>query len=138
MKLADLYSGQRPFSNDEEIISTVKRSKYFNENEEDLTKAKKIQLLDTSKQRTYLISTEKRIYKVLDDRRSDHPKITWSRKIDKVFEGHTLKANLESRSERSYNLVFDASPDRLNLVSKKLFANIKFDEAISKLVEDDG
>ena len=138
MKIADLYSGQRPFSSDEEIILTIKRSKYFNENEEDLSKARKIQLLDTSKQRTYLISTDKRIYKVLDDRRSDLPKITWSRKIEKVFDGHTLKATLEPRSERSYKLVFDASPDRLNLVSKKLFANIKFEDAISKLVEDDG
>lgn len=138
MKLADFYSGQRPFSTDNEIVSTVKSSKYFNAINEDLSKAKKIQLLDTSKQRTYLISTKERIYKVLDDRRSDHPKITWSRKIDKVFEGHTLKASLEPRSERSFNLVFDASPDRLNLVSKKLFANIEFDEAISKLIENDG
>ncbi len=138
MKIADLYSGQRPFSIDEEIILTVKRSKYFNENEEDLSKAKVIQLLDTSKQRTYLISTIKRIYKVLDDRRSDRPKITWSRKIEKVFDGQTLKATLKPRSERSYKLVFEASPDRLNLVSKKLFANIEFEDAISTLVENDG
>lgn len=138
MKLSDLYSGQRPFSNDKEIISTVKRSKYFNADEENLSRAKKIQLLDTSRQRTYLISTGKRIYKVLDDRRSDRPKLTWSRTIDKVFMGGQLKATLESRNERSYNLVFDASPDRMNLVSKKLFANIEFEDAVAKLIEDNG
>lgn len=138
MKLADLYSGERPFSSDEKITSTVKWSKYFNANDEDLTKAKKIQLLDTSKQRTYLISTKKRIYKVLDDRRSDRPKIKWSREIGKVFEGKTFKASLEPHSERSFNLVFNVSPERQNLVSKKLFANIDFDKAISKLIENDG
>lgn len=138
MKLRDLYSGQRPFSNDEEIISTVKRSKYFDSGEEDLSKARKIQLLDTSKQRTYLISTGKRIYKVLDDRRSERPKITWSRKIDKVFEGRDLKATLETRNERTYNLSFNALPDRMNLVSKELFANIEFKDAVAKLIADDG
>lgn len=137
MKLKDLYSGLRPFSYDKEIIPTVKRSKYFDANEEDLSKAKKIQLLETSKQRTYLISTGKRVYKVLDDRRSERPKITWSRKIEKVFEGRKLKATLEPSSERCYNLVFDASPDRRNLVSKKLFANIGFEDAVATLMMDD-
>ncbi len=138
MKLADLYSGLRPFSSDEEIVMAVKSSKYFDEKEEDLTKVRKIQLLDTSKQRTFLISTGKRIYKVLDDRRSNAPKVTWSRRIDKVFEGRELKAKLVPRSDRSYNLIFDASPNRLNLITKKLFANIDFNDAISKLIVKNG
>lgn len=138
MKFNDLYSGQRPFSNDEKIISTITRSKYYDANNENLSNVTKIQLLDTSKQRTFLISTGKRIYKVLDDRRSEHPKLTWSKKINKVFDGNKLKGKLITKSDRSYNLIFDASPDRMNLVSKKLFTNIKFENAIETLSNTKG
>lgn len=94
MRLVDLYSGQRLFSGDKAIISALKSSTLFDESTENLDRTKNIQLLGIPKQRTYLISTAQRVYKVLDDRRIDSPKVTWSRQINKVFEGHTLKAVL--------------------------------------------
>ena len=39
MSLIDLYSGYRPFSTDDEIISTVKRSKSFDVKQEDISKS---------------------------------------------------------------------------------------------------
>ncbi len=133
MTLYDLYRGLRPFAELNEIISTVKRSKYFNSVNEDINNATKIQLLDTSQQRTYLVSTGERIYKIVDDRRSNSPKIQWSRKINKVFDDGKFKGHLIPRSENTYNLVMEAIPDKLNLVSRKLFANIDFADAVANL-----
>lgn len=133
MTLNELYAGYRPFANDHEIRSTIEQSKYFDNSQEDPEKATKVQLFETSKQRTYLLSTGKRVYKILDDRRSNHPKIVWSRAIDKIFDNFKLKASLEPSSENTCNLKFEEIPDKINLVSMKLFANISFDDAIKNL-----
>ena len=133
MRFSDLYSGLRDFSDDDEIVSAEERSKNFDAESENLRNATKIQLFDTSTQRSYLVSTGKRVYKILDDRRLDRPKISWSRKIDQIFDGQNFKGTLKARSERSYNLIVDAAPKRNNLVSKKLFANISFEDAVAKL-----
>ncbi len=135
MKIADLYNGYRPFSDDAKIISAVKRSKYFDEAVEDISKAMMVQLFNTRTQRTYLVSTGRRVYKILDDRRSKRPKISWSRRTDKVFDGSKLRATLRPHTELTDKLVLEAVPERKNLVSKNLFANIDFEDEIAKLSE---
>nr|VFK27903.1 MAG: hypothetical protein BECKMB1821G_GA0114241_103128 [Candidatus Kentron sp. MB]VFK31789.1 MAG: hypothetical protein BECKMB1821I_GA0114274_10277 [Candidatus Kentron sp. MB]VFK75564.1 MAG: hypothetical protein BECKMB1821H_GA0114242_10267 [Candidatus Kentron sp. MB] len=133
VRLRELYKGYRPFSDEVSVISTVKSAKAFDAEREDISKAKKVQLLSTLKQRTYLVSTGKRIYKILDDRRLKRPKVVWSRRVDELFKDHNLEATLVSRNEDIFNLVINAAPDKRNLVSKDLFANIDFNEAVARL-----
>ena len=133
MNLKDIYIGYRPFSSDEELISAITNSKRFDASMENIRQAVKIQLYDTEKQRTHLVSTGKRVYKVLDDRRLEHPKIVWSRGLDKIFDGKKLKAQLVEKGEAVDQLVLEAIPDKPNLISKKLFRNMKLEEAFSKL-----
>lgn len=133
MNLRDIYYGYRPFSSEEEIIATVKTSKFFDENTEDIKKAKKIQLFETIKQRTFLVATSKRIYKIVDDRRFDKPKLSWSRKINLIFEAGKFKGSLIKRNANTSVLTIEAMPNKTNLVSTKLFANIDFNHAVENL-----
>ena len=50
-----------------------------------------------------------------------------------VFDGRELKGNLVPRNESTYDLIIDATPGTTNLVSKNLFANIDFNDAIASL-----
>nr|VFJ87745.1 MAG: hypothetical protein BECKLFY1418A_GA0070994_100246 [Candidatus Kentron sp. LFY]VFJ89405.1 MAG: hypothetical protein BECKLFY1418B_GA0070995_10154 [Candidatus Kentron sp. LFY] len=133
MNLRELYTGHRPFSDNETILAAVRNSSHFDEDAENIGNTGKVQLLSTSKQKTYLVGTAERIYKVLDDRREQHPKVIWSRKIDEVFMGDSPVATLFDYNGRTSNLVVAAVPDKMNLVSKDLFENIGVMDAIAGL-----
>ena len=135
MKFKDFYKGQRSFCSEDSISQTIKNSKKFNPSVESPESASRVQLLDTSKQKTYLVATSKNIYKIIDDRRSDKPKIAWSRSRSKIAPNNKLNVRIEPYKSRTDKLVIEALPEKSNLVSKNLFTNIGIAEAIEDLLK---
>ncbi len=136
MSFKDFYKGRRSFVDDNSVVDIVKRSKRFNSSTEDLTKAKRVQLLDTSNQRTYLVATNKNIYKILDDRRSDRAKIAWSRAKKSLVSDGNLGVTIRAYKPRTDKLVLNKLPEKTNLISKNLFVNIDATMAVNKLIDD--
>lgn len=136
MSFKDFYKGRRPFLDDDSIVRVIKRSKRFDPSRENLSNAKKLQLLDTSNQRTYLVSTNSNIYKVLDDRRSDRAKIAWSRSRKSLITDGTLGVTVKAYKPRTDQLIINNIPEKKNLISKILFANIDINEAVSNLIKN--
>lgn len=65
----------RDFHDIEKIIETIKDSKEFEDGEENLWNAIPLLVFETSKQRTWFIITEFRIYCSLDDRSESNSRI---------------------------------------------------------------
>ena len=93
-------------------------------------------MLETKNQRTYLVATKFNVYKVIDDRRSERPKVAWSRPKETIAPGNKIKIYVEGYKARTDKLVIESLPDKTNLVTKKLFANIELSEALDKLLKD--
>lgn len=135
MKFKDFYKGLRPFSAENIIKQSIKRSTKFDASVESPENASRVQLLETSNQKTYLVATANNIYKIVDDRRADRPKIAWSRARGKIAPNNTLKVHIEPYKSRTDKLVIDVLPEKTNLVSKSLFTNIDIKEAIEDLLK---
>jgi hypothetical protein len=70
--------GLRNFYSEAEIIEFVKESKDFDKNKESLNQALALKIFQTSKQQTWLVSTEDRLYNILDDIEYPEPHHNWS------------------------------------------------------------
>ncbi|MCK4507269.1 MAG: hypothetical protein KAU27_01930 [Desulfuromonadales bacterium] len=132
----EFYKGKRPFVDAEAVVGTVKKSKKYDPKCENIDKARKVQLFETGNQKTYLVATEKNIYKVLDDRRTVAPKVSWSRSIEKLAANGRIEFEVQPYKERVGRLVLKGVPEKRNLVSKKLFENIDVVTAIDGLVKN--
>ncbi|MFT7680659.1 MAG: hypothetical protein ACI935_000090 [Moritella dasanensis] len=136
MSFKDTYKGLRLFTDEKKISDAIKQSKRFNQNAENASLAKKVQLLETTNQRTYLVATRKNIYKIIDDRRVDAVRIAWSRPKVDLAQNNKLIVHLESYKTRTDKLIIDSLPDKINLVTKKLFANIEITDALDELLSN--
>lgn len=135
MKFKELYKGRRSFSKTAQVVDAIKRSKKYDPSVESPEKIRQVQLLETSNQKTYLAATPKNIYKIIDDRRTDKPKVVWSRSRKKIAPNNKLKVSVEVYKSRTDKLVIDRLPEKTNLISKSLFANIDVEKAIDDLLK---
>lgn len=83
MKISD-FLGRRDFYSENEIIQFVKNSKNYNPHKEILEQAKALKIFQTSKQQTWLVSTNERLYNILDDNRESEPHINWSNSREEI------------------------------------------------------
>jgi len=134
MSFQNLYKGLRDFSVNPQVIKTIQNSKRYQPNSEDLSKARMVQLLESRNQRTYLVATNENLYKIIDDRRRNGPKVAWSRSLSSIAPNHQLAVHIEPYKRTIDRLVIDNLPEKQNLVSKKLFRNIELETALKKLV----
>jgi len=78
MKLNELIAGRPDFASKSEVIDFARKSKNFDPADEDLQHADALLIFSTSKQHTWLVATDKRLYCILDDIRKDQPHMNWS------------------------------------------------------------
>ena len=135
-RFKDFLKGLRDHYELNEIIKHVKSSKnYDKSNSESLNNAKALLLHVTQNQRSWLVKTNKRLYKILDDIRDEKPQINWSKKISEIYSDGEAKFVISSHSEKNGKIVFHHKPEKKYLYSKILFMNLSIEDALTNLFE---
>lgn len=136
MKLSELLSGRPDFSSETEIIRFVRNSKRFDSATEELTSAQALLIFSTSKQHTWLISTARRLYCVLDDLRKDHPNINWSMSQSEVIKNDQVSLAIATRDKSDFTGLVDIGDSHQDwLYTKRLFSDAPIEERIRQLIE---
>ena len=129
--------GHRDFIKKEKIKEGITNSISYSSSE-NIQDAKTLLLLETSKQKTWLVSTNKRLYCILDDTRKDKLNINWSMdKSEIISNGGQIILNLkidENYSNEYGNVWFNDSKKGW-FYSKKFFSSKLFlkDEVMNLL-----
>jgi uncharacterized secreted protein with C-terminal beta-propeller domain len=134
----DFIAGKRDFKDKDQIAKQVTKSKNFKD-DEDIAHAKVVELFENSNQKTYLIKTNKRLYKILDDRRKEEPMVNWSVKVEKLInEKNKNPFKIIDYKKDVGKLALNIDVDKGALYTKKLFSNIDINEALTDLLENKG
>ena len=138
VKISEFLLGLRENLDKDGVIEQVKNSINFNKDgDETLEGAKAILLFTNSNQKSWLVKTNKRFYKILDDKRKPKPVINWSEKSENLFdENEKPKLNLNPYKKDINKIIFGFKPGKEYLVDKKLFSNVEFDDALTKFLEE--
>ena len=123
--IRNIFLGERDFFSKEEIEGFINKSKNFSLIENDSNR-NALLIFDTSKQRTWLVASQARLYCILDDIRKEKPTITWSMSKEEVVDKGNLILNLEAKKKpnKNYTGLLDFGPKHKNwLFSTKLFEN---------------
>jgi hypothetical protein len=130
------WTGGRPFVEESEVRELIKDSRDYEG--EDPVSANTLLLLDTSKQHTWLVATDKRLYCILDDVRKERPRNQWSIPVNelKSATGEVLVpiSSGESRQGRTSGLLH-VGPRRNWLYSRRLFKYRTVEEEVTKLID---
>lgn len=113
--------GNRDFSTPNDIREAVKRS--VNYAEENLDVAEMFYFFDTSKQRTWLVVTNRRIYILLDDIRKEDVGVNLSFSIERVYQDGKLLIDFNPGYKPNYGLIYFLKGKRGWIYSKSLFPN---------------
>ncbi|MDO8727088.1 MAG: hypothetical protein Q7J35_13550 [Candidatus Methanoperedens sp.] len=126
--------GRRDFFSMPDIIEFVKNS--GNYTDDNLKKARALKIFQTSKQQTWLVSTDKAIYCILDDNRKDKPIVRWSNPKSVILTDNTISIEIKERdySEKSGLLSIGKRMDWL--YTKKLFKGSDIKKEIKNLIKN--
>lgn len=129
--------GRRNFYSEQDRIGVVKSSKNYNSSQEKLAHAKALKIFQTSKQQTWLVSTNERLYCILDDNRKDDLHINWSIPKRVLVTGNEVSIKLETRDHSEKSGLVDIGSKHKNwLYSKKLFKDADIKTEIQKLITE--
>lgn len=134
MKLGALFFGDRDFLSPKEIEKIIVKSKNFSGSNE-LENTDSLLIFETSKQRTWLVASPKRLYCILDDIREVEPNINWSMKKDKLIQNNILAIELKIKDKSNKTGLIDFGPTHKNwLYSKKLFSKIGIVQTVNQFI----
>ncbi len=129
--------GRRDYYSENKIIGFVIKSKNYDSGLEKLDQAAALLIFQTSKQQTWLVSTNKRLYCILDDTRKDEPQINWS--IPKEdLDGKKISDEIYIRDYSEDIGLVDIGPKKNWLYSKKLFKKPDIKTSINQLLSKGG
>jgi len=129
----EFYFGERSKADKSQIIESVKNSNSYNKSGiEEISNAEAILLRESKYQNSWLVRTNKRIYKVLDDIRKEGTTINWSRSIEKFNKSQNV--NVMDYKPNTGKIVFKHKLDKEYRYSKKLFSNMNIENAIDNFV----
>jgi hypothetical protein len=102
-ELIAILLGRRYFYKQKDIIDTTRNSKHYNSQVENLSQVEALKFFQTSKQRTWLVSTNERMYCILDDNRKEIPHIRWSiPKNNLIYDNKvSIEIKTQNYSEKS-------------------------------------
>lgn len=129
-----MFQPEHEFRSDLEIRESIQTSRNYHG--EDPSRANLLMIFSTSKQRTYLVATELRMYCVLDDNRKEAPHVNWSLPRDQVAADDAPILQVETRSKTDKTGLVDLGPKHKQwLYSKGLFGEESIEEKVAGLVE---
>jgi len=112
MKFKDFYFGKRELLNIPDIIKAVQKSINYNkDNDEKLDNANAILLYEKPDRRSWIVKTNKRVYKILDDKTKGRPIINWSEEAQK-FNKMVNNVVVKYRKEALGLLEFPNKPNK--------------------------
>jgi len=129
--------GHRDFIKKEKIKEGITNSISYSSSE-NIQDAKTLLLLETSKQKTWLVSTNKRLYCILDDTRKDKLNINWSMDKSKIISNGgqiILNLKIDENYSNEYGNVWFNDSKKGWFYSKKFFSSKLFlkDEVMNLL-----
>ena len=126
-KLAARILGYRRFYDEPQIRKLVEDFKDFDSSQESADSAQSLIIFQTSGQQTWLMSSNKRLYCILDDVRRPRPRVQWSLPKSKV------KIRTRPKTEKTGLVDFD--PRRRSwLFSERLFEEKSIADSITALL----
>jgi len=128
--------GRRDFCSLNEIIDFAKKSKHYNSNKENLNQAKALKIFQTSKQKTWLVSTNKRLYCILDDNREEIPHVKWSIPKSDIIDDDKISIEIKTREHSEKSGLVDIGPKVGWKYSKKLFTKVNIKKSIKNLITE--
>jgi hypothetical protein len=121
-ELRSLLLGWREFKSREEIVRYIVNSVNFDSTTESPESAKALLLLQTAKQRTWLVATGERLYCILDDVRKPEPHINWSLPRRQVMEDGNVVLDIRPHDRTERTGLVDFGPEhRRWLYTRDLF-----------------
>lgn len=127
MQIIKNLLGRRDYYSKDEIIQFINNSKHYNSHLEELGKATALLFFQTSKQKTWLVSTNKRLYCILDDNRKNKPNINWS-----ISKQNLLDSEINTRDYSEEMGLVDIGPEKNWFYSKRLFIESDIKTSIIK------
>lgn len=123
MSLVERLLGYRSFSSEPEIRRSVEQSKHYDSSKESQEDASSLLIFDTSRQHTWLVATDERLYFILDDVRQPAPRVRRSVRRDdlKALPDGKVAVTTRPKSDRT-GLVDVGLRRRGWLYSKSLFS----------------
>ena len=135
MEISSLFDNNAFFRSKSKIKEWIKNSKNYKG--EDPRSAKLFMFFSTSKQRAYLVATERRLYCILDDSRKDYPHINWSMPKRDVKDRNGLKITITSRDKSEKTGLVDISDKHKNwLYTKNLFSSKNIESSMAEFIEN--
>lgn len=138
LSFAEFYYGLRPANSRDDIILSVQRSPNFRKHDssETINGADAMLLFEIDSRASWLVRTNARIYKIIDDRREELPTINWSVSLEQAKRGEVEVIN-SKRSDvgRLWKVSFSFRQGRQYLVDPKLFQGISVEAAIESFIK---
>ena len=127
MNFSKRILGYREFSPVEDISDMVVKDKGAGVLNEE---TKKLNIFQTSKQKTWLVSIDDRLYCVLDDVRTPKPQIKWDLPVADIKD--SIKISTQSPTEKT-GMIDIGINHKDWLFSKNLFTETSIDQEIRKI-----
>ncbi|PHR73007.1 MAG: hypothetical protein COA66_04205 [Arcobacter sp.] len=126
MRYSDFFQKTTKFKEELEIKNCIISSKNFSSNKEVPQDSDAMILFETSKQRTWLVTTRERLYCILDDIRKTNLNINWSMSKNEIISKNRKSTKLKIKSRPKPKAVrtgyVDIGNEHKNwLYSKELF-----------------
>ena len=135
ISLSDLFSDRNSFETKEGILNSIRDSKNFDETIEDPAKADALIIFMTSKQHTWLVCSEHRLYCVLDDLKNRKPHINWAMSKSLLVSHTEVTVAIKTRDKSKDTGLVDIGDKHRNwLYTKKLFMSEPIDKMIKELI----
>lgn len=116
------FDGRDELLSKELIIKRIEAVPDFDPASESIENAEALLIFQTSRQQTWLVSTEERLYCLLDDKLKREPESRWTVPRSELVDGHQFVLPIETRDNSPSTGLVDLGPKHKNwYFSKPLF-----------------
>jgi len=135
MKITDFFDSSAKFHTENEVKEFIKNSKNFDSSKESTPDSDALIIFETSKQKTWLVTTKERLYCILDDNRTQTMNINWSISRNTLISDKEVKLNINTKDRnQAIGLVDIGDQHKDWLYSKSLFEDRDISIQIKSLI----
>jgi len=132
LQFSDFYYGLRPALSESEIKNYCKKSRYFDQEKESVRDAKTLLLFSSDEKKSWLVRTNIRVYKLMDNRRESHPLINWAIMLS---EAARTDVKVKPRGRGGFAVLnFSFKEGKDYIVDPALFQNSGTERTISEFL----
>ncbi len=135
MRVSNLFDSVANFHSEQEVQQFIVHSKNYDAGKESPIDAGALVIFETSKQKTWLVTTQERLYCILDDIREPAMHINWSIRKNLVVSDNSVKLDIKTKDNTAVTGRIDIGENHKNwLYSKSLFKKRDISSEIGKLI----